>query len=96
MKAMTEQEISRELGNIPEWKLADGELERVYNVGTFPKAIGFVNAISIYSESKNHHPIIEINFNKVRLRLFTWCKEALTQQDFDAARYFDFLYRDEV
>ena len=94
MKAMLEQEISLEMRHIPEWKLADGKLERVYDLGTFPKAIGFVNAISIYSESKDHHPIIEVNYNKVTLRLYTWCKEALTQQDFDAASYFDFLYSD--
>jgi len=96
MKALKEQDVSHELKIIPYWGIVDGKLERVYDLGTFPKAIGFVNAISVYSESKDHHPIIEVNYTKVKLRLFTWCKEALTQLDFDAASYFDFLYNDEV
>jgi len=96
MKALKEQDVSLELKRIPDWEIVDGKLERVYNLGTFPKAIGFVNSISVYSESKNHHPIIELNYNKVKLSLFTWCKEALTQLDFDAASYFDFLYSDEI
>ena len=94
MKKLDAKDIASELKRLPEWNEIDGKIVRTYEFADFPKAIGFVNGISIYSESKNHHPIIEVNYNMVRLSLFTWCEKALTKKDFDAASYFDFLYGD--
>ncbi|WLV24664.1 4a-hydroxytetrahydrobiopterin dehydratase [Aciduricibacillus chroicocephali] len=94
MKKQNAEDIASELKRLRDWKKTGGKIERTYEFPDFPKAIGFVNGISIYSESKDHHPIIEVNYNKVTLSLFTWCENALTKKDFETATYFDFLYGD--
>ena len=64
------------------WELLKGKLVRDYEFKNFPTAINFVNKLAILAETEQHHPDIEINYNKVKLTLFTHSKKALTLKDF--------------
>jgi 4a-hydroxytetrahydrobiopterin dehydratase len=45
----------------------------------------FVNAVAEQAEAAQHHPDIDIRYNKVRLRLATHDAGGLTAKDFELA-----------
>ena len=51
----------------------------------------FVNAVAEPAEKANHHPDIDIRWNKVTLVLSTHDAGGLTEKDFSLAKQFDRL-----
>ncbi len=86
---LTEQE-ALELGKgIPDWEIMDDEIEREYTFGDFREAIAFVNRIADIAEAANHHPEIEIKYNRVEVELSTHSIGGLSKNDFILAAKFD-------
>jgi 4a-hydroxytetrahydrobiopterin dehydratase len=79
------------LKKIPEWELEKKHIERTFEFDDFADAIDFVNAIAEVAEDEEHHPDIEIHYNKVRLVLSTHSKGGLTELDFALAERIDTL-----
>ena len=72
--------------NVPEgWSEADDKLEREFTFDDFLQAIAFVNRIAELAESENHHPDIEIHYNRVILRWWTHTAGGITDRDHDLA-----------
>jgi 4a-hydroxytetrahydrobiopterin dehydratase len=57
----------------------------------FPNALEFVNAVAKIAEIAQHHPDINIRWNKVTLTLSTHDAGGMTEKDFKLARQFDQL-----
>ncbi|MGH8959358.1 MAG: 4a-hydroxytetrahydrobiopterin dehydratase [Acidimicrobiia bacterium] len=53
--------------------------------GDFAKAMEFVNRVAEKAEQADHHPDIDIRWNKVRLVLSTHSAGGITQKDLDLA-----------
>jgi 4a-hydroxytetrahydrobiopterin dehydratase len=53
--------------------------------------MGFVNSVARLAEKHNHHPDIDIRWNKVRLALSTHSADGLTELDFKLAKAIDEL-----
>ena len=79
------------LAGLPEWK-RDGEIiSRTLVFQDFPAAMKFVNAVAEIAESAQHHPDVDIRWNKVTLALTTHDAGGLTEKDFALARQCDAL-----
>lgn len=91
MVRLTDEEVEDALMDVPEWELIGRDITRVFQFKSFAEAMEFVNAIAGEAEKINHHPDIDIRWNKVRLKLSTHSKGGLTQLDFDLAKQFDDL-----
>jgi 4a-hydroxytetrahydrobiopterin dehydratase len=63
----------------------------VFEFDDFSQAIEFVNGVAEISEEDEHHPDIDIRFNKVRLALSTHAEGGLTELDFEIAEKIDTL-----
>ncbi len=88
----TPNQIEMELRNLSDWKLnASGEIEKTFVLKGFPQSLMFVSAVGLLSESKNHHPDILIQWNKVRLSLTTHDSGGLTQKDIELAKMINAL-----
>jgi 4a-hydroxytetrahydrobiopterin dehydratase len=85
MKKLTETEITARLAALPEWQISAGELDRTFQFEDFIAALRFVNAVADLAEAAQHHPDIDIRYNRVRLRLVTHDAGGLTTKDFDLA-----------
>ena len=84
---LTLSQIDLQLKELPDWKLnATGEIEKTFVFSAFQPAILFVGAVALLAESKNHHPDILIQWNKVKLALITHDSGGLTAKDFELAR----------
>ena len=79
------------LKKIPEWELEKKHIERTFEFDDFSESIDFVNGVAEVAEDEEHHPDIDIRYNKVRLVLSTHSKGGLTELDFNLAERIDTL-----
>ena len=88
---LQEKEISSLLKELKGWKRTDKEIQRVCEFKDFVHAMGFVNSVALLAEKMNHHPDIDIRWNKVTLVLSTHSAGGLTSNDFNLAKAIDAL-----
>ncbi len=89
MPALAQQEIQNRLENMPHWSLLDGQITRTYEAASFHRAIGFVAQIAILADKADHHPDIDIRYNKVVIGLSTHSENGITEKDFALAQQID-------
>jgi 4a-hydroxytetrahydrobiopterin dehydratase len=63
------------------WERQDDQLTTTVTLRDFAGALAFVNAVGAAAEAANHHPDIDIRWNKVRLVLTTHSAGGLTVLD---------------
>ncbi|MEP6709052.1 MAG: 4a-hydroxytetrahydrobiopterin dehydratase [Verrucomicrobiota bacterium] len=84
-------QLKTRLKKIPEWELEKKHLERTFEFDDFSESIDFVNGVAEVAEEEQHHPDIDIRYNKVRLILSTHSKGGITELDFELAERIDTL-----
>ena len=89
MPALTTQQIGRRLKGVPNWSQRAQTILRTFQFEGFLESIAFVNRIARKAQKINHHPDIDIRFNKVTLRLTTHDQGGITAKDFFLARQCD-------
>jgi 4a-hydroxytetrahydrobiopterin dehydratase len=85
MPALSTQQAESLLTTLPGWQIDAGELVRTFKFEDFRAALRFVNQVGDLAEEAQHHPDIDIRYNKVRLALVTHDAGGLTKKDFDLA-----------
>ena len=85
MPLLTAQAIDEKLKQLQGWKLEGGEIVREFSFADFAEALRFVNAVGDKAEAANHHPDIDICYNKVKLALISHDAGGLTERDFRLA-----------
>jgi 4a-hydroxytetrahydrobiopterin dehydratase len=88
---LTEDQIKAHLFHHPDWQRKEMEISRTFELKNFVLAMGFVNSVAILAEKANHHPDIDIRWNKVTLTLSTHSAGGLTEKDFQLAKAIDEL-----
>jgi 4a-hydroxytetrahydrobiopterin dehydratase len=88
---LSPSDIKTRLEDVPDWSLKDSTIARTFTLGNFVEAVEFVNQITELAEEADHHPDVDIRWNKVTLRLSTHSKGGLTKADFDLAVQIDAL-----
>jgi 4a-hydroxytetrahydrobiopterin dehydratase len=81
--------IQRELGTLPGWSRRGGVLQKSFAFPTFMDAIAFVNRVAEAAEALDHHPDLDIRYNKVVAALSTHSAGGITQLDLDLAHRMD-------
>jgi 4a-hydroxytetrahydrobiopterin dehydratase len=84
-------DLKERMKKVPEWELEKKHIERTFEFDDFADAIDFVNSVAEIAEEEEHHPDIDIRYNKVRLVLSTHSKGGLTELDFGLAERIDTL-----
>ena len=86
MSALTTKQIRLHLKAVPNWSKRAQTILRTFKFEGFLKSMDFVNRIARKAQKANHHPDIEIRFNKVTLKLTTHDEGGITAKDFSLAR----------
>ncbi len=73
----------------PRWELAGGKLIKVVVCSGFIGALALVEAVGQLAEDANHHPDIDIRYNRVTLALVTHDSGGITRLDVELARAID-------
>lgn len=79
------------LSTLPEWSRSGEVISRTFVFKDFPAAMKFVNAVAELAEQAQHHPDIDVRWNKVTLALTSHDAGGLTEKDFELARQCDAL-----
>lgn len=91
MAELNPEQIKTALPAVKEWKKQSASITRTFQFKDFAAAMAFVNKVAHAAEAANHHPDIDVRWNKVTLTLATHSEGGLTQKDFDLAKQIDGL-----
>ncbi len=82
---LDEEETHQRLDELGDWELENSHIAKVFEFDDFAAALKFVNQVGNLAERYDHHPDLDIRYNRVRLALTTHSEGGLTPLDFDLA-----------
>ena len=83
--ALTDQQISSKLVQIPGWERAGKEIAKTFKFKNYYETMAFVNATAWISHRQDHHPDLEVGYNACRVRYSTHSVGGLSENDFICA-----------
>jgi len=69
------------------------QLTRTFEFDTYLSGLAFVARIAVYAEVLQHHPVVELSFKKVTIKLTTHDEKGLTQKDFAMVQKIDSMMK---
>jgi 4a-hydroxytetrahydrobiopterin dehydratase len=86
-------EIAKKLKHATEWTLNAKytEISRTFDVTSFVHGLALAARIAVHAEVMNHHPVLELSYGKVKVKLTTHDAKGLTNADFELAKKIDAL-----
>ncbi|HET8640283.1 MAG TPA: 4a-hydroxytetrahydrobiopterin dehydratase [Solirubrobacterales bacterium] len=91
MAVLDDSEIDARLGGLSGWTRSGDAIAKTFECGDFVGSVKFVDGIVAPAEEMNHHPDVEISWDKVTLTLSTHSEGGLTENDFELAAKLDAL-----
>jgi 4a-hydroxytetrahydrobiopterin dehydratase len=95
---LASEEARTLLGELdPAWELDEErhEIRRSFSFKGYHQTIGFVNAVAWIANRENHHPDLEVGYNRCLVRYKTHVLGGLSENDFICAAKVDRLLREE-
>jgi 4a-hydroxytetrahydrobiopterin dehydratase len=92
MTLVSDHEMKAFLQAHPDWAPSGSEITREFVFKDFNQSMGFVTRIALEAEKADHHPDIDIRWNKVTVTLSTHSEGGLTTKDLDLADTADHLF----
>ena len=82
---MDEKQIRAMLSSLPGWEFTNGEIAKTFKFKNYYQTMAFVNATAWISHQENHHPDLEVGYNKCRIRYSTHSIGGISENDFICA-----------
>jgi 4a-hydroxytetrahydrobiopterin dehydratase len=86
---LDESTIADKLSTLPGWTRQGEAIVRTFAFAGFPDAVAFVERLVAPAELLNHHPDVDLRYNKVIVTLSTHDQGGLTELDFRLAGLVD-------
>jgi 4a-hydroxytetrahydrobiopterin dehydratase len=84
-RLLDQEEITRQLTDLPGWRLDGRTLHASYDAPDFPTAVRLVAEIGDAAETMDHHPDIDLRWRTVHLACSTHSAGGVTQLDIELA-----------
>jgi 4a-hydroxytetrahydrobiopterin dehydratase len=88
---LSDEEIEARLGQVEGWSRAGDAIRKEFKGDDFMSSVDLVNRLAPVAEEMNHHPDLEISWNKVTVSISTHSEGGLTENDFHLAGRIDAL-----
>ena len=88
---MGADDIARHLVAAPGWALADGAIEKRYDFADYHRTMAFVNALAWVAHGEDHHPDLQVSYNRCTVRFNTHSVGGISVNDFICAAKVDAL-----
>ena len=84
MKPMTREEVTGRMPLVAAWSVDDQfrELRREFRFKNYYETMAFVNAVAWIAHAADHHPDLEVGYNRCVVRYSTHDAGGLTEKDF--------------
>ncbi len=79
---LPEPEVVERLAAYPAWRLEDGRLVREIRCRDFRAAVDLVRRLVEPADAIDHHPDVEIHWDRLTLRVRTHAAGGITRRDF--------------
>jgi 4a-hydroxytetrahydrobiopterin dehydratase len=89
--ALRSEEVAKLLKSLNGWALTDGAINREFKFKNFYETMAFVNAVAWIANQEDHHPDLEVGYNKCLVKYSTHSVGGLSQNDFICAAKVDQL-----
>ena len=86
-------QAQRLLAELDGWTIAGERLCREFRFADFKGAIQFVNAVADLAERENHHPDLDVRYQRVRIAYCTHDVGGLSRNDFVCAAKIEALIK---
>jgi len=73
------------------WDRKGDAIRKTFSFKNYYEAMAFVNATAWISHKEDHHPDMEVGYNKLTIRYSTHSAGGLTENDFACAKKIDAL-----
>ena len=84
-------QVSETLKALPGWETTGKEIAKTYKFANYHETMAFVNATAWVSHREDHHPDLEVGYNKCKVRYSTHSVGGLSENDFICAAKVDAL-----
>jgi 4a-hydroxytetrahydrobiopterin dehydratase len=84
-RLLADDEIERQLGDLPGWRRDNESLVASYDAPDFPTALTLIVEAGGEAEQMNHHPDVDLRWKVTHWRLSTHSAGGLTQLDIELA-----------
>ena len=81
------------LAQLPGWEQQGAEIVKTFRFKNYYETMAFVNAAAWVSHREDHHPDLEVGYNKCRVRYSTHSVGGLSENDFICAAKLEALFR---
>ena len=81
MPILTDIEVKQSLGRLKGWQQSGKAIQRIFEFPDFKAAMQFVNKVADAAEQTQHHPDIDIRYNKVTMALVSHDSGGVTEKD---------------
>ena len=81
MAKLSDDEVRDGLAKLPGWERNGDEIVKEYGFDGFGDAIAFVVRVAFRAEKANHHPDVDVRYNRVRVALSTHSDGGITAKD---------------
>lgn len=86
---LSDNEIAERLKQRPGWERHGDTIVRLFKLKDFRDSLNFVSEIADVADAQDHHPDVEISWNKVQLKIWTHVSGGITERDFRLAAAID-------
>jgi len=93
VSALNSSQATDLLNSLDGWGLKDGQIARSFSFKDFYETMAFVNAVAYIANREDHHPDMEVSYNKCSLRFSTHSVGGLSENDFICAAKVDALMK---
>ena len=85
MAKLAPDDVEARVKGLTGWAVEGDAIVKEFRFGGFPEAIAFVVRVGMAAEVANHHPDLDIRYNRVRVALSTHSEGGITEKDFALA-----------
>ncbi len=86
---LSDADITQRLAGLPGWERRGEAISRTFTFAAFPDAVAFVQRLVAPAEGLEHHPDLDVRYNRVVVTLSTHDQGGLTALDFELAALVD-------
>lgn len=91
--ALNDTEIASRLAMLNGWSRDAARIVKVYSFANYHETMAFVNAVAWVAHRSDHHPDLEVGYNRCTVALTSHDAGGLSARDFDSAAKIDALFR---
>ncbi len=91
MSLLADAEIDSRLAEHPGWERSGDAIAKTFGCGDFVGSVRFVESLVNPAEAMNHHPDLQVSWDRVTVSISTHSQGGVTAADFELAAKIDAL-----